>query len=354
MRKIGFVLVFALLLLSLAAPVLADGPDGDVVIFGSNYTLESEQRIQGDLLVYGGNVTLEAQSQVGGDVTVFGGNVVISGEVAGDVTVWGGDVSIKSGATVRGRVVSVGGKVNREEGADIRGDQVDGWPFPSRPNLPEVPRVPVPPQLPRVNMHRPWRSNTLRGVGDLFRGVFGIVVMVVLGILVVVFLPRHSETVAETMVKGPVQSFAAGLATIVGGSVLLIVLSLIAALLIATICLSPVGLLLLLPWLIAGVALLFGWISAGLLLGVKVLRAITHKEPNRVAGVAVGIPLLTVVSYIPCVGWLAAVLVVIWSLGAVVFSLFGTRSARTVTPWPGTKPRAAADTQGTDPRLDQL
>jgi Polymer-forming cytoskeletal len=354
MRKVGFTLVLALLLLSFAATVAADGPEGDVVIFGKNYTLDSGQRIKGDLQVFGGNVTLETGSTVDGHVAVFGGNVVMAGEVAGDVTVWGGSVSLRSTADVRGDVVCVGGSVDRAEGAQVRGDLVDGWPL-SR-NRGEMPRIagPVMPQVPRVNLHRSWGSDTFRGIGDLFRSVFGIVVMVVLGILVVVFLPRHTETVAETMVKGPVQSLVVGLASAVGGSVLLIVLSLIAALLVATICLSPVGLLLLLPWLVAGVALLFGWISAGLLLGVKVLRAITHKEPNRVAGVAVGIPLLTVVSYIPCVGWLAAALVVIWSLGAVVYSLFGTRPAGSVSPWPGTKPRAAAATPDTDPRLDQL
>jgi hypothetical protein len=354
MRKVGFTLVLTLLLLSFAATVLADGPKGDVVIFGKDYTLESGQRIKGDLEVFGGKVTLEPESTVDGDVVVFGGNVAVSGYVAGDVTVFGGGVSLKSTADVRGDVLSVGGAVYREEGAQVRGDLIDGWPF-SRNNG-EVPRItsPVVPHVPRVNVRRAWGSDTLRSVGDLFRSAFGIVVMVVMGILVVVFLPRHTETVAETMVKGPVQSFVAGLATAFGGSVLLIVLSLVAALLIVTICLSPVGLLLLLPWLIAGVALLFGWISTGLLLGVKVLRAITHKEPNRVAGVAIGIPLLTVVSYIPCVGWLAAVLVVIWSLGAVVYSLFGTRPASSVSPWPDTKPRAPAGTTGTDPRLDQL
>ena len=74
-HKIGWVLVFAILMSWMATPVWADGPDGDVVIWGDNYTLKSGERIDGDLLVYGGNVNLQERSRVDGDVNVFGGGI---------------------------------------------------------------------------------------------------------------------------------------------------------------------------------------------------------------------------------------------------------------------------------------
>jgi hypothetical protein len=348
MKKTRLLVILAVLFVSLTTPVLADGPEGDIVIWGDNYTLESEQRIKGELLVYGGNVKLEENSQVDGNVTVFGGNLTISGEVAGDVTVWGGNVKIKSEATVRGQVVSVGGNVSREEGADVRGNEIEGFPF-RPPVVPQPPRPPIPPRVPHVRIQHPWGSDLLRGIGSMFRSAFGILVMVVLGILVVAFLPRHTETVAETMVKAPVQSVFSGLVALIAGFVALLFVSIVATILIATICLAPVGLLLLLPFLVAGIALLLGWIAAGLLLGVKVLRAVMHKEPNHVAAIAVGIPLLSILSLIPCLGWTIALIVITWSLGAVVYSLFGTRSYNEPAPRILNNPPSSYD-----PRIDKL
>ncbi|MBL7199291.1 MAG: polymer-forming cytoskeletal protein [Anaerolineae bacterium] len=345
MRKVGFLFILIIVFASLAIPVLADDPEGDVVIWGDNYTLASGERIKGNLLVYGGNVDLQDESQVDGDVTVFGGNLSILGEVAGGVTVWGGNVDIGATATIRGQVVSIGGQVHREEGADVRGDEIEGFPF--RP--PVVPKPPIPPRISRVTVDRPWGSDVLHQVGNAFRSAFGILLMVVLGVLVVVFLPRHTETVAETMVKVPVESFVSGIVAMVVGAVALVVLSIVSGLLVITICLAPVGLLLLLPFLVAGVALLLGWIAAGLLLGVKVLRALTHKEPNHVAAVAVGILFLSLLSFLPCVGWVIVLLVATWGLGAVVYSLFGTRA------YDEPAPRIPVGKgKGYDPRMDKV
>jgi hypothetical protein len=356
MKKRGFWLILVLLFLSLATPVLADGPDGDVVIWGKSYTLASGENIKGDLLVYGGNVTLEPESEVKGDVTVFGGTLTLAGQVDGDVSVWGGDVNITADATVRGDVMSVGGKLNRHSKADIRGHEIEGFPFdlPKEPKLPQRPEPPKPPKVPPAPS--PDRGNGfLKGIGGFFRSVFGIVLMMVLGILVVAFIPRHTETVAETMVRAPVKSLLSGLVALVGGSVILLMLVLVGALLTATICLAPIGLAMFLPVLVAGIALLFGWIAAGLLLGTKILRALKKDEPVPVTAVAVGMLALSLLSAIPCIGWALALVTVVWSLGAVVHSLFGTR------PWdsPATPgPTGAADADGLDqdydPRMDKL
>jgi hypothetical protein len=356
MKKIVLLLLMTLLLVSLAAPVLADGPDGDVVIWGDNYVLEEGQEIKGDLLVYGGNVTLKDGSEVKGDVTVFGGNLTLSGEVKGDVTVWGGDVKITSDAEIRGRVMSVGGDIDRDPGADVRGDEIEGLPFeiPAVPKPPKPPNPPKPPEIPSIPVERSEGSGFLSRVSGFFRSVFGIMLMVVLGILVVVFIPRHTEAVAETMIKAPGKCFVSGLISLVGGSIALAVLASIGALLTVTICLAPIGLALFLPILVAGIALLFGWIAAGLLLGTKVLRALKHKEPTPVAAVAVGILILNLISFVPCIGWLISLAAVLWSLGAVVQSLFGTRPWQDPSASPSADEPQAEELEDYDPRMDQL
>ena len=196
----------------------------------------------------------------------------------------------------------------------------------------------------------------VRGITSFFRSAFGILLLVVLGILVVTFIPQHADTVAETMVKAPGKSFISGLVALLGGSVILAILSGIGALLTVTICLAPVGLALFLPALVAGVAVLFGWIAAGLLLGTKVLRAASKKEPTPVTAVAVGILLLTLISNVPCVGWALAVATLMWSVGAVVQSLFGTRPYNAAPTVAGTDdgPGDASVDAEYDPRMDQL
>jgi hypothetical protein len=345
MKRLKFWMLLLALLLLMVTPVLADGPEGDVVIFGKSYTLESDQEIQGDLVVYGGDVTVETAGQVRGNVTVFGGNLTLAGEVDGDVTVWGGNVKIDGTAVVRGQLMTVGGEIDRSPDADIRGDEIEGMPVPGIPQRSDVPELPSPPTASRQS------SSFGQKIAGFFRGLFGILLSMVLGILVVAFIPRHTETVAETMAKDPARSALTGLAALLLGSLALGVLFLIGSLLIATLCLAPVGLALYLPALVAAIALLFGWIAAGLLLGTKVLRAIRNKEPTPVAAVAIGVLLLSMLSAIPCVGWALALGIAVWSLGAVINSRFGTR------PWDNGPDAEIVDAEiapDYDPRLDQV
>ena len=337
MKKLGLALLLAILFLTLATPVLADGPDDDVVIWGSDFTLESGQRIKGELLVYGGNVTLKEDSKVDGDATVFGGNLTIKGTVEGDVTVWGGNVNIEAEATIRGRVVAVGGNVNRDEGADVRGGEIEGFPFPPT-RMPRVPRPPIPPRPPVIRTHTSWGSNLMTQIGNLFRSLFSIMVITVLSILVVVFIPRHTDTVVETMLKAPVQSILTGLVAFIVVPVVTLVLAI-------TVCLLPISAVAL---LITGIALLFGWIAAALMVGGKVLRGLSSKEPNRVAAVAIGMPILVLIWIIPCIGWFLGLAILVWSLGAVAYSYFGTRAYGQPAPHLGSKP------EGYDPRMDKL
>jgi hypothetical protein len=164
-------------------------------------------------------------------------------------------------------------------------------------------------------------------------------VLIVLGILVVVFIPSHTDNVAEAIIKAPLQSFLTGLVAV-------IIVPIVAIVLTVTICLSPVAVLLL---LIVGVAMVFGWIAAGLLLGVKVLRALTKSEPNPVAAVALGVFILTLLAFAPCLGFLITAVGVTWSMGAVAYTFFGTRAYNEPPP----KFLSGSPSQQYDPRIDQ-
>ena len=101
--------------------------------------------------------------------------------------------------------------------------------------------------------------------------------------------------------------------------------------------------------MVTGIALLFGWIAAGLLLGVKVLRALSKTDPNHVAAVAVGVAILAFLSFIPCLGPLVMAVVLTWGMGAVVYSFFGTRAYDEPPPKFGSGAK-----KDYDPRMDTL
>jgi hypothetical protein len=86
-QKILITILSLMLMLLFATPALAqDGPEGDQVVFGRDFTLPAEQTVEGDVVVFGGNVIISAGSEVDGDLVVFGGNANINGTVTGH---WG-------------------------------------------------------------------------------------------------------------------------------------------------------------------------------------------------------------------------------------------------------------------------
>jgi len=79
-NAVRIILLLALLVIPTGS-VLAQGPGGDVVLFGQNYTVQSGDTLQGSLAVFGGNVNVEEDAKVNGDMAVIGGNLSIDGNV---------------------------------------------------------------------------------------------------------------------------------------------------------------------------------------------------------------------------------------------------------------------------------
>lgn len=331
-------LVLAALMMPMAV-VSAQGPgSGDKVIFGSNYTLSSGERLDGNLLVLGGNVTLQEDSTVTGDVTVLGGSVEISGSVEGDVAMLGGSLHLTSTAVVEGDVSSIGGSLDRDPGAEIQGDSISGFEFGQDGGVITIPGIPrfefgAPGQMPNIEIEPPppgrdgfagWLAYSfIRG----FSAIALAALMAILGVLLVVLAPRATERVTQTTRENAAVSFGVGCVTQVLAIPVFVLLAI-------TICLIPLALIGMLA-LIAG--WVFGWLALGWLVGQKLLQMI--KSPNAagrsssILEIVVGVVALTLAwqlpSILPCIGWLIAGLVGIIAgsigLGAVLLTRFGTR-----------------------------
>jgi hypothetical protein len=326
MKKIITACLLALLLIVPASPVLADGGEG-VVIFGQDFTLESGEEVDGDVVVFGGNVILEEDSFVDGTVFVMGGNVTAAGEVDNELVVLGGNVELKSTASIGSDVMAIGGQVERAEGAVVEGNVVGGV----TTGLFRAPRivrvVPLPPTPGRLPLETGTRIffNTMM---DIFKAVVTALALMALGLLVVLFLPKQTETVAQAVLAAPLPSLGVGFLTAV-------VAASLTALLAITICLSPIALFMGLATIVAG---FFGWIAVGLLIGQKLLEGLKAQEPAPLVAVVIGVLLISLITAVPCLGFFVFLGGVSLGLGGVVLTRFGTMSYPEGPPSPPSPP----------------
>lgn len=307
------------------------------VIFGSNRNLEAGDIIQGDLVIFGGNLRMAAGSRIEGDAVIFGGNGDIDGEIRGDLAVIGGNVRLGSSARVDGDVAAIGGKLDRDENAYVGGDLVETTDL-------DLSRIPLPPF--RVVTPPPdWdRGFRFEPMNQFFRIVMGFVqalvvalVIAAIGLLTVLFLPEHSQTIGQAVRQAAPASFGFGLLTLIVGVAGI-------TLLVITCCLAPVGVLAALALVLTT---LYGWIVIGYLLGERMVRAIqSGKEATPAVAAPVGVFTVTLVQQgliamgnIPCLGflfWLLGaglwLLVASTGLGAVILTRFGTQSYTGTSP----------------------
>ena len=314
--------------IALAIPVtaFAGGFEDGRVVFGTNYILESGETLDGDLAVIGGSATLEEGSLVTGSVFLVGGSVFAAGEIEGDLAIVGGNASFGSNAVVGGDLVTFGGSVNRGT-AKIEGDFIDGKAL----------------NFPMDFRFADWDNNQLVRLssyrysffGNVLAYLFKSLLLAALAVLVMMFLPKNTQLVADTVVSQPVLAGALGLLTAFVAPILFI-------LLLITICFSVVGIL---GAVVLGAAWVLGMIAMGLEVGNRLSKA-TNQEFQPVVAAGLGTLILGLVVFgiglIDCVGWVAPFLVGIIGTGAVLMTRFGRQEYGVESSPPEGKPKLPA------------
>lgn len=311
-------LITALTALAFPAPVYAQGPnngDGQVV-FGGTYKLENGQTLDGDLVVFGGVATVENGATIVGDVVSIGGTMNLDGSIEGDVVAIGGVITLRKQAVIEGNLININAVLQREEGSVVRGQITTEFPqnfnfnFNALPfALPSNPKSPLAPgSLLRL---------ALDPIGNILGMLLRVLAMAALAVLVGLFAQKPTERVARAIVDQPIMVGGLGLLTLVVAPALLLVLAI-------TILLAPLALL---GVILLIIAVVFGWIAMGQEMGRRI--AIAFKA-EWVVPVSAGMGTLaltlvvSLISYLPCIGWIAPFLVIILSLGGVLISRFGT------------------------------
>ena len=328
MKKLVLVPVVVLVAaLALPGAAYAGEAEQGQVVFGGTFTLESGDELNGDLVIFGGSVDLEEGSTVRGDVLLFGGNADVLGTIRGNLALLGGSADLGSSAVVTGDLVTLGGNVDRAEGAVIEGDFVtsDGVYFPFDFDLPNVTRLPEFGSDFRI---RPFEQSSF---GPFFSPATSILwfllrtlLVAALAVLVVLFWPKPAERVGSAAVSQPLVTGGLGCLTFLVVPFLIVLMAI-------TIIGIPLSFLTVVAMVIAVV---FGWIAIGVEVGRRMVEAFEWDlHPAASAGIgtlAVGF-VVGGIGLIPCVGWLAPLLVGSAGLGAVILTRFGSREYQTAS-----------------------
>lgn len=328
MKNVLYGLMLLALLLVPAKPVFAlEGHlDGRVVI-GQDFTLKSGETVDGDLVVIGAEAIIENNAQVNGDIIVIGGSLKLNGRATGSAVVVGGLISVGDQASLTGDVVTVGGSLQRAEGAHIGGNILTNLPPPTIPllNAPNTGSPSVPPE--------PVYRFNFGVLGTVIGAFFQALGLAALAMLLTVFLHPQLDRVAHAVVSQPLMSGSIGLLTVFVAPIAVVIL-------VVTLILIPVALAVAFMLVLAG---LFGIVALGMEVGDRFTKAI-HQTWEPVLSAGLGAFLLAIVvstvNLIPCVGWLASVLVGLLGLGAAVITLFGTRSVYAIAPLASAGPTA--------------
>lgn len=301
------ILITLFLAMAWPGPAMAKGLLDDKIVFGGTFTLESGKTLNGDLFVLGGIATLEEDSEVMGDVVLLGGTLEVGGNIHGNVLGIGGFVELQSSASVEGDVNVLGAHLERQPGARVGGrvnDNLRG-PFP----IPFSGGVQV-----------PWVGLRMAPVVDLIGFIFRTFLWAALAVLLVMFLPDHTERTAQAAISQPLVAGALGFLTVVVAVPLIVVLAI-------TIIMIPVSAL-------GAVLVAFAWgiglIALGYEVGKRLTQMLNQNWPAAVSA-GVGTFLLILVmnggkTMIPCIGWIMTVMVGMLGLGAVLLTRFGTQT----------------------------
>lgn len=322
------VLLVLMSLLLLTIPASAQSPTpvpqtddlqhGDKFILGDTFRLKFGETLDGNLVVVGGTVNIEKGAQVNGDIVLTGGTITISGSVKGDIVAIGGAISLDDTAIVNGDVSAVGASIKRSDGAQISGQVTEQGPL-------------------QLDLNQDGQSVPIKHTPSLLERILAIafesLALAALAVVLALIFPTQIKRVAQTMNSEFWVSGGVGLITVIGTPIVLVIMTI-------TIILIPV---MIFSVLAIALTTIYGWVVAGFDIGERFSKLLKVNWPASVsAGIGVLVLSLVVglITLIPCVGWILGFLIILFTLGAIVISRFGSNKYAATHPQMHIPPQA--------------
>ncbi len=321
-------LMLAVLVFVPAQTAAAKGQTDGQVFFAQTVTVKSGETFNGDLVVFGGSATIEAGGTVNGNAVVFGGNLVVNGDVTGDAAIVGGSMSLGASAHVHGNLSTVGASLNRADGSQVDGQVFNAATAWGRNGIGSSPTVVIPPVVPNIKVE----SNPLWSLGGAVASAFGQAALIaLLAMVLMLFLAPHADRVAHAILAQPLTAGGLGLLTTILVPIAFLTLAVLSVLIVTLVITVPVMIIL---GIALAMAVIFGWIAIGYEVGQRLTRAF-HQEWHPAFSAGLGTFIMTLVvngasvlNFLPgleCVTWILPTVVVVFALGAVLMTRFGTQ-----------------------------
>jgi hypothetical protein len=289
------VFLFLIFILAGAALPLRGSQDisfGDVVFVAKG-------EVQEGIVSFGGHVTVEGT--VKENIIVFGGSITLSGEVGDSVVGFGSRITFKSTAVIKGDAASIGGTLNKEPGCLIEGDTVyfrGGETFTKlfSGGLLSFPFIPI----------------------ILIIKLIGFFVWLLIGLVMVALFPRQLS-LASAQIRSafwPVVGTGTVAVLLFGGLILIF----------ALMSLILIGIPFLLIMGAIGLAVkVFGQVALFYFFGESLGKSFNQRTPAPAAAVVIGLVVVSLIKFIPILGFLFSFGLSLIGWGVAIRTRFGTR-----------------------------
>lgn len=279
---------------------------GDVYAAGEGVAIQGD--VSGDASLLGRTVSV---ANVGGDLRVAASELRLTGIIGGNVIIAGEDVTFD--AAVGGDVTLGAQRVDWGDAASIAGQLIV---YEEELGSLEVPeRVASDDRVERrvaEKQAEPQQPSWRPSIGDF---VFEVIVVAVLAVLVAALMPTRLAGMQQRVLARPLHTFWLGflaLSAVIGACVLLAI-TIIGLPLVAALA------------LLAFIGIIFGYVIATYVLGVRLLLAAGRPEldsiGNRAIAAGTGALAAAVIGLIPYLGWLFAIALAFAGIGAITVQL---------------------------------
>jgi cytoskeletal protein CcmA (bactofilin family) len=259
----------------------------------------AKDEVQDNVISFGGNVTVEGR--VKENIVAFGGTITLSGEVRDSVVGIGSAITLRSSAVVKGDVISLGGVLNKEPGCVIQGDTVY---FKSTELASKIFKGGFfffPPLIPFI----------------LILKLITTFIWLLLAIVIAAIFPRQLSLASSQIRAAFWPVVGAGIAALVLFTGLVIISALLSFVLI--------GIPFLLFLVGVGVVIkIFGTVVLFYFFGESIGKAFGNKSVAPLAAVILGLILISLIKFIPILGFLFSFCLSIIAWGVVIRTKFGT------------------------------
>jgi hypothetical protein len=263
--------------------VVVQGKVGGDLIVGGGQVNVGGPGVAGDVVLGGGNINITAP--VAGQMKIAGGNVYINAPIAGDVDIEANKVTLGSNAVISGNLTyKAKSELVKEEGAVVKGKIT----FEPRENK-MVPRAAFAALFSALLI---WKFFALLAcalvIGMLFR--------------------RWGKEIITLATERPIFELGRGV-------LVLVAMPAISVLLFMTVVGIPFGILGLLGFVIV---MLFAWIVTPIIVGSVVYRYFSKGDYEvNWKTILLGVFICTLLGLIPFIGWVAQLLLIYITLGAI-------------------------------------